>query len=256
MIVRAADIVAPVGDATFALADDRWQMAPGERAAIEGLLSQIRPALAIEIGTAQGGSLARIAAHSQEVHSFDLDPDVDESRFPNVTFHRGDSHVLLPEFLRELEAQGRNVDFALVDGDHRAEGVRADVMHLVESSALRRGYVVMHDTMNEEVHEGLHAIDWAAFSKVRYVDLAFTQLYSSDTPLLHERWGGLGLIAIDDGGDYAARTGVLSRRQDWPLQTREIAWRTLRPARRLLRWLKHSVGAVVKRRGLRHRIPR
>src|SRR5690349_5616237 len=106
-----SDIVVPVADAFFALADDSWQMAPGERAAIEGLLSQLKPRLAIEIGTAQGGSLARIAAHSDEVHSFDLAHQVDESRFPNVTFHRGDSHVLLPRFLAELEEQGRNVDF-------------------------------------------------------------------------------------------------------------------------------------------------
>lgn len=250
-----SDIVVAVGDASFALADDRWQMAPGERAAIEGLLSQIRPRLAIEIGTAQGGSLARIAAHSEEVHSFDLDPDVDESLFPNVTFHRGDSHVLLPEFLRELEAQGRNVDFALVDGDHRAEGVRADVMHLIDSPALRRGYVVMHDTMNEEVHQGLEEIDWGSYSKVRYVDLAFTQLYQSDIPLLHERWGGLGLIAVDADGSYSDRTGVVKRRQDWPLQTHEIAWRMLRPVRRGLRWLKHTLGGLAKRAGVRDKLP-
>ncbi len=249
------DIVDEVGDASFALADDRWQMAPGERAAIEGLLSQIKPELAIEIGTAQGGSLARIAAHSHEVHSFDLDPDVDESDFPNVTFHRGDSHVLLPAFLRELEAQGRNVDFALVDGDHRAEGVRADVMHLIDSAALRRGYVVMHDTMNEEVHEGLAAIDWPSYSKVRYVDLAFTQLYASSTPLLHERWGGLGLIAVDAGGTYRDRTGVVERRQDWPLQAREITWRLLRPVRRVLRWAKHTAGGLAKRAGVRDKLP-
>jgi hypothetical protein len=250
-----SDIVVAVGDASFALADDRWQMAPGERAAIEGLLSQVKPELAIEIGTAQGGSLARIAAHSQEVHSFDLDPDVDESEFPNVTFHRGDSHVLLPEFLRELEAEGRNIDFALVDGDHRAEGVRADVMHLIDSPALRRGYVVMHDTMNEEVHQGLDAVDWDSYAKVRYVDLAFTQLYQSHTPLLYERWGGLGLIAIDADGTYSDRTGIVTRRQDWPLQTREISWRLLRPVRRALRWAKHTFGGLAKRHGVRDKLP-
>jgi hypothetical protein len=250
-----SDIVVGVGDASFALANDRWQMAPGERAAIEGLLSQLKPELAIEIGTAQGGSLARIAAHSREVHSFDLDPDVDESQFPNVTFHRGDSHVLLPEFLRELEAQGRNVDFALVDGDHRAEGVRADVMHLIDSSALGRGYVLMHDTMNEEVHEGLDQIDWDSIPKVRYVDLAFTQLYQSHTPLLYERWGGLGLIAVDEGGSYPDRTGVVKRSQRWPHQSREIAWRLLRPVRRMLRWGKHTFGGLAKRHGVRDKLP-
>src|SRR5919204_4811052 len=77
-----------------ALADDDWQMAPGERAAIEGLLAQIKPALAIEIGTAQGGSLRHIAHYSAETHAFDLRSLVDRSSFPNVTFHIGDSHEL------------------------------------------------------------------------------------------------------------------------------------------------------------------
>jgi hypothetical protein len=38
-----------------------WQMRIGERAAVEGLLAQVVPRLAIEIGTAAGGSLDRIA---------------------------------------------------------------------------------------------------------------------------------------------------------------------------------------------------
>src|SRR5215213_10756075 len=82
------------------LRDSTWQMSFGERAALEGLLAQLRPKLAIEIGTAEGGSLARVAAHSAEVHSFDLVPPADEARgLGNVTFHTGDSHALLPELL-------------------------------------------------------------------------------------------------------------------------------------------------------------
>ena len=53
------------------LEDDRWQMSPGERAAIKGILSELQPAVAIEIGTGQGGSLRRIAASSGHVHAFD-----------------------------------------------------------------------------------------------------------------------------------------------------------------------------------------
>jgi len=37
--------------------------------ALEGLLSTMKPALSIEIGMAPGGSLGRIAAYSDEVHS-------------------------------------------------------------------------------------------------------------------------------------------------------------------------------------------
>ena len=39
-------------------------MSFGERAALEGVVAQVRPRLAVEIGTAAGGSLARIARYS------------------------------------------------------------------------------------------------------------------------------------------------------------------------------------------------
>src|SRR5438067_2063584 len=100
---------------TLALVEDRvWQMSPGERAAVEGILGELRPALAIEIGTAEGAGLRRIAAHAGEVHSFDLEqPSLEPPA--NAVLHTGDSHHLLPAFLAELAAAGRNVDFALVD---------------------------------------------------------------------------------------------------------------------------------------------
>src|SRR5918994_5090550 len=88
-----------------------WWMSLGERAALEGLLSTIRPALSIEIGTARGGSLARLAKHSQQVHSIDFDPRVVDPP-PNVIFHRGDSRVLLPELLARFESEGKTLDFA------------------------------------------------------------------------------------------------------------------------------------------------
>src|SRR5689334_24261091 len=120
---------------TLAFAEDRvWQMSPGERAAVEGILGEVRPSLAIEVGTAEGAGLRRIAALAEEVHSFDLEPpslEVPE----NAVIHTGDSHELLPAFLAELAEAERNVDFALVDGDHSEGGVRSDVEALLDSPA-------------------------------------------------------------------------------------------------------------------------
>ncbi len=73
-----------------------WQMAPAERAAIEGLLSDLKPRLSVEIRHRPWSSLERIAAHSDAVHTFDLGAEVEQDAFPNVAFHRGDNHVLLP----------------------------------------------------------------------------------------------------------------------------------------------------------------
>lgn len=33
--------------------EPQWQMTPGERAAMEGVLSQLKPNLALEVGTAE-----------------------------------------------------------------------------------------------------------------------------------------------------------------------------------------------------------
>ncbi len=83
------------------------QMSLGERAAMEGVLAALRPRLAIEIGTAEGGSLRRIAEHSAEVHSFDLvEPDSEVAAIAHATFHSGDSHRLLPEFLERARRRG------------------------------------------------------------------------------------------------------------------------------------------------------
>src|SRR4051794_1441385 len=99
------------------LQDPLWQMTYGERFALEGVLTQVKPTLAIETGTAQGGSLRRIARHAEEVHAFDIVPEVKdlENEIENATVHIGDSATVLPEVLDGFAAEGRHVDFALID---------------------------------------------------------------------------------------------------------------------------------------------
>jgi hypothetical protein len=189
--------------------DEIWQMSYGERAAIEGLLSACRPALAVEIGTAEGASLRRIAAHSAEVHSFDLvEPQLDLPE--HVALHTGDSHVLLPEVLEGFAAEGRNVDFVLVDGDHSAEGVRRDLEDLLASPAVRNTVIVAHDTGNERVRAGLDAVDYAAHDEVVHVDLDFVPGHLGRERFGGELWYGLGLVIVDasrprSGGDPVQR---------------------------------------------------
>jgi predicted component of type VI protein secretion system len=212
------------------LGRSNWQMAPGERAAIEGLLSGLKPRLSIEIGTAQGGSLERIAAHSDEVHTFDLGAEVEQDAFPNVTFHRGDNHVLLPRLLDRLEREGRNVDFVLVDADHTREGVRRDLEDLLASRAVRRTYIVLHDTMNEDVARGLAAVDLDAHPNVVFVDFGFVALRQAPRGL-QEIWGGLGLVICD----VDASLGVVPERRDHDDSLRAALavgiWRLLAPTR-------------------------
>jgi SAM-dependent methyltransferase len=183
-----------------------WQMKFGERCALEGIVSVLKPDLAIEIGTAQGGSLARVAAHSQETHSFDLVGEVAApDELDNVHFHVGDSAELLPNVLSEFAGAGRNVDFVLVDGDHSSEGVQRDARALLDSDACSRTVVVFHDAANEEVRAGLEALDLAAHPKVALVSLDFVPGYVvAEGVRRFEIWNGLALAVLDESRRGAA----------------------------------------------------
>jgi hypothetical protein len=184
-------------------APSEWQMSYGERAAIEGILAQLKPELGIEIGSAQGGSLARLAEHGKEVHSFDLvKPSVAVEGLANVTCHTGDSHVLLPSFLAELAEAGRNVDYMLIDGDHTADGVRKDLSDTLASPAVQQTVIVLHDTMNDEVRAGIESSLAAhELPKVALVDLDFVPGYlARREPYRLQLWGGLGVIVVGGRG--------------------------------------------------------
>ena len=187
-----------------------WQMTLGERAALQGILASLQPRLSIEIGTAQGGSLSRVAAASEEVHSFDLEHDPGRDWPPNVQLHSGDSHELLPAFLAELADQGRNADFVLVDGDHTADGVQRDVEDLLASPAIGQTVIVLHDTLNDEVRRGITAARVEGRPEVTLYDLDFVGGHLSIAGHYENHlWGGLGLILVDrDGGAFNAAGAV------------------------------------------------
>jgi hypothetical protein len=187
------------------IADPTWQMTYGERFALEGLLTQLQPRLAIETGTAQGGSRRRIAAHSEEVHAFDIVPEVAElgRDISNARFHIGDSATLLPQTLEELAAAGRRVDFALIDGDHSSEGVKRDALAVVDSPACEATVIVFHDSANDDVRAGLEDLDLPSHPKVVVCMLDFVPGYlvRPDHPTYaHAAWNGLGLVVLGARG--------------------------------------------------------
>jgi predicted O-methyltransferase YrrM len=163
-------------------------MSVGEQLALEGLLSTIKPRIAIEIGTYKGGSLRRIAAHSAHVHTFDLVSHVDD-HYPNVTYHLGDSAIMVPRLLADLEQKGWSVDFVLVDGDHSADGAYRDARAVLSSIVTRHASVAFHDIANEDVREGVRRAI-AEQQDLAYVDLSFI-VPSGTSSLLGEAWGGL-----------------------------------------------------------------
>jgi hypothetical protein len=195
--------------------DDGWQMSFGERAALEGILSQLRPGLAVEIGTAEGGSLERIAAYSGEVHSIDVTHDpVKRMLPPHAVFHTGSSADLLAPLLASFVAQGRSVDFALVDGDHSYEGVRADLRTLLDSPSTVRSAILVHDTMNAEIRAGIESLQLDNCPKIVYYELDFVPGYMfRDGACSGAVWGGLGLLLTD-----------VDRSPDYPLGPRQTRY--------------------------------
>jgi hypothetical protein len=180
-------------------------MHPGERAALEGILNLLKPSLAIEIGTFRGGSLERLSEHCHEVHAIDLTlrPEITADRFPAVRFHEGDSHALLPSMLEAFADAGRNVDFALVDGDHSGPGVMRDVVDLLDSPATGQTVIVVHDTLSVRVRSGLEQIAFAEYQKVGYVDLDFVQgNVRAEGQSKDDLWCGLGLIVTGQTVDH------------------------------------------------------
>ena len=188
---------APLDSEMLPLAGDAgWQMSFGERAAFEGVLAQVRPRLAVEIGTAEAGSLERIAAYSEEVHSIDLTHEPVTRALPgHVTLHTGSSSELLPPLLASFAGAGRSVDFALVDGDHSYEGVRADLLTLLASPAVRHAVILVHDTTNAEVRAGVESVGLEGYEQVSYVELDFVPgyIYREGTAS-GAAWGGIGLV--------------------------------------------------------------
>jgi hypothetical protein len=178
-----------------------WEMTWGERAAIEGLLSLVRPELSIEIGSAQGGSLRRIAAYSGEVHAFDLlAPAPDLLGLAHVHVYAGDRARLLVELLERFVDEDRNVDFVLVDGGHDTEGVCKDVVALLESSSTANTIIVLHNTMNEHVREGIEQASVEGYAKVSAFELDAVPGYLlKEGKFKGELWGGLGIIKTDAG---------------------------------------------------------
>ena len=174
-------------------------MSLGERAALEGILNQLKPGLSFQIGAGDGGSLRCTASHSTEVHSFDLvAPEDDVTSSGNVVLHTGRSRELLPVELARCAEQGKNLDFVLVDGEHSGEDVRWDVEDLLNSPAVQRTVILVTGTVDEAVRRGLDAIHYEAWPKVERVDLDFVSgRMFKDDGRRGELRGGLGLLLID-----------------------------------------------------------
>src|SRR5271155_1083223 len=101
---QISELLFPVSGAEL-----KWHMHDSEKMALLHILRLSRPAISLEIGTMNGGSLRQIAAHSQMTYSIDIDPSVREKLqplMPDVRFLTGDSPRVVGEVLADLLGNG------------------------------------------------------------------------------------------------------------------------------------------------------
>ena len=135
---------------------------PAEIRVLLAILSERKPAVIVEIGSASGGNLflfTRVAANNALIVSIDLPggrfgggyrrwriPLYRAFARPHQTVHliRGNSHA--PETVAKLSAilRGRKIDFLFVDGDHTYQGVSQD-FKLYHPFVHPGGIIAFHD---------------------------------------------------------------------------------------------------------------
>jgi hypothetical protein len=178
-----------------------WSMTRAERMCFIHLLRVFSPELSLEIGTAQGGSLHALSKHSKSVISLDIDPNVGSSlgsRFPNARFLTGNSAVVLPNLVEELNASERQVSFVLIDGDHSEQGVRSDINAVLGLKPRRPICIVMHDSFHPPCRAGMRTANWAQCPYVHYIELDFVSggFFPGNPSVDTSMWGGFAVALM------------------------------------------------------------
>ncbi len=180
-----------------------WQMSNAERYVFVGLLRDLNPNFAIEIGTYMGGSLQVISRFAEKVISIDIDPDVLsrlEGKFQNVEYRIGDSNEIIQNLIMEFETKGQTPDFILIDGDHSSDGVRKDIEAIIKMTPMQTCTIIMHDSFNPGCRHGMVSADWESSPYVHSVQIDFVPgVYhydARDTADAKTMWGGFAKVIL------------------------------------------------------------
>lgn len=176
-----------------------------ELAGLIGLVRRLRPAVVVEIGTYQGGTLrcwAHVCPPTTRFVSIDLpggafgggSTDAVAAGF-SAFLHPGQTLDLIrassqdPATLartRELLA-GRPVDFLFIDGDHSYAGVKADY-EVYRPLVRPGGLIAFHDILPHAVHADCRVHEFWAELKSNPTARELVDRDGFDT------WGGIGVV--------------------------------------------------------------
>jgi hypothetical protein len=176
-----------------------WSMSRAEQATLIQVLKNIKPKVAIEIGTYKGGSLQVISDYSEKVYAVDLTPsDRDErcENLSNVDYLIGDSKRIIPELVNKINNSNDVVEFILIDGDHSYEGVLEDITNLLKLTPKQPITIILHDSFNPACRKGMRLYDYSANPYVSYVELDYITGAFNHDGLYREMWGGFACIVL------------------------------------------------------------
>lgn len=224
-----------------------WKMSAAEQFTLTGLLARLRPEIAIEIGSYRGGSLQVLDRYCGQVHSIDVDPGVRATlapRFPKVRFHTGSSVARLPEVLAEIGAGRERLGFVLVDGDHTAKGVQADIEALLRHRPRGPVHVLLHDSFNPDCRSGMRRAAWGDCPYVQSVNLDLVPgcffAEQRQWSFARSMWGGFALAVLGP----EPRSGPLAiESPQEPMQRIVFRSSAHRVGHKILRRLRRTLGA-------------
>ncbi|MGB1232455.1 MAG: class I SAM-dependent methyltransferase [Winogradskyella sp.] len=176
-----------------------WSMTNAEQATLIQVLQNIKPKVAIEIGTYNGGSLQVISEFSEKVYAIDLTPsnrDKGCNAFSNVDYLIGDSKQIIPELVKKINANNEIVEFILIDGDHTAKGVLEDITNVLQLLPKQPITIILHDSFNPTCRKGMRACNYNANTYVHNVELDFVTGAFNHDGLYREMWGGFACIQL------------------------------------------------------------
>ncbi len=229
------------------ISDDEWLMFHGERLALAGLLSQLRPAVAIEVGVFHGAATRLLANYARQVYALDIDPSVRDHlarhNLKNVECIIGDSGQTIPALLDRLEHSGQGWDFVLIDASHETDSVRRDCQ-----SFLRRPpgdcYLLAHDSFNPDCRRGIATAGWLDFEYCHYFDIDLLNGILGRRPRFYRQmWGGFALAVLR----HEKRTGPLQISDDHLGVFQYTQAGSLQRERAALRRIHGSVGRLAVR---------
>lgn len=175
--------------------DVLWQMSYAEKASVLYLLGKMeKRSVAIEIGSYKGGFLRVLSQHFDKVYSCDIDHSpIDKGQFTNVEWIEGDSIKTLPKLIQQINDNGEDVNFILIDGDHSYETVLQDIHNVLLYQPKSEVILLIHDSWYEPSREAVNKANWNNSPYVHLVEKDFVtgDLIGSDAGNFYV--GGLAL---------------------------------------------------------------